>query len=285
MESGLKRLLIIIGVIVVATTIFTIIRSHRAKEKYHEQIKKLETALQLWGDDYQHLLPKKKGDVITVPLRTLKQSNYIENRFVNPKERSIFSNQLLMRIEKKEQGYTYQVLDQDKTMVKDYDDVNKKAPMIILNGKETEYAELNTPYEDLGYQAITLDGKMADDTKLEIWSDGKPVSSVDTSKLATYQITYRVSYAKEDSTITRNVIVRDTQKPSIEMDRVTLKVDEVKDYSLLNDVIIKDNSDAPLKIEISGSLAAIPGRYVLTYKVRDQSNNIREKKRIVRVEE
>lgn len=285
MESGLKKLLIIIGVIIVATTIFTLIRSHRAKEKYREQIKKLEIALKSWGDEYQQLLPKNKGDVITVPLRTLKQSGYIENRFVNPKERSKFSNQLLMRIEKTDRGYTYQVLDQDKTMIKDYDDINKKAPMIILNGKETEYAELNTPYEDLGYQAITLDGKMADEVKLEVRSNGKPVSSVDTSKLATYQITYQVSYAKEDSTITRTVIVRDSQKPSIEMERVTLKVDEVKNYSLLNDVIIKDNSEAPLKVEIEGSLAAIPGRYVLTYKVYDQSNNKREKKRIIRVEE
>lgn len=283
MESGLKKLLIIIAIIILGTSIFSIVRFYRSKEKYKNQIEKLEIALEAWGAEYESFLPTKKGDSIIVPLRTLKQSGYIEERFVNPKTKMQFSNQLLTKIVKKEKGYQYEVLDHYDT-IKDYDETNKIAPMIILNGNETEYAELNEDYEDAGYKAITIDGKNPDEVKIEIRSNGRALFSIDTSKLNTYQIIYHVFYAKEESTITRTVIVRDQKKPTIEMDRLTIKAKEAKNYDLMKGVKIEDNSKTALKTEIEGSLAAIPGRYILVYRVSDQSGNTREKKRIVRVE-
>lgn len=285
MGSGLKKLLITIVIIVVLTTIFSIVQHYHAQKKYKEQIEKLQIALKLWVEKNQELLPKKSGEAIVVPLRTLKQSGLIETRFVNPKERMNFSNQLLMKIEKKGKNYQYKILDQDENMIKDYDDINKKAPMIILKGSEVTYAELNHDYEDAGYEAITLDGKKEDEVKIEITTNGKAVSKVDTSKLGTYQFTYHVSYAKEKSSITRIVVVKDTEKPTIEMERLILEPQQVKSANLLEDITIKDNSNDPLNIEVIGSLSAYPGRYVLTYKVTDASGNFTEKKRIVRVEE
>lgn len=283
MESGLKKLLIIIAIVVLGTSIFSIVRFYKAKEKYKNQIEKLEVALKDWATEYSSFLPQKKGDTITIPLHTLKQSGYIEERFVNPKTKMKFSNQLLMKIVKNEKGYQYEVLD-NSNVIKDYDGTNKRAPMIILKGNETEYAELNEEYKDAGYEAITVDGKKPDEVKIEVRSNGKALFSIDTSKLNTYQITYHVSYAKEESVVTRTVVVRDQKKPTIEMDRLTIKVKDVKNYNLMKGVKVEDNSRSNLKTEIEGALAAIPGRYVLVYRVSDQSGNTREKKRVVRVE-
>lgn len=285
MESGLKRLLIIIGVIVVATTVFSIFRSYNAKKKYKGRIEDLKVALEKWGAEYQEFLPTEKGDTIIVPLRTLKQAGYIDSKFTNPKEKMNFSNQLLMQIEKKEKGYEYTIFDQDKDMVKDYEEVKKQAPMIVMKGKMIEHAELNYPYEDPGYEAITIEGKKPDESKVEIRLEGKVVSRIDTSKARTYQLTYHVSYAEEESTVTRIVIVSDKEKPVIQTDRLTIKPEDAKNINLMNGVMATDNSNEDLKVEIEGSLSSIPGRYVLTYRAIDPSGNVAEKKRVVRVEE
>lgn len=285
MESGLKRLLIVIGIIVVATTIFSVVRSYNAKKKYRAKIEELKVALEKWGTEYQQFLPTKKGETIVVPLRTLKQAGYIDSKFINPREKMNFSNQLLMQIEKKDKGYEYIIFDQDENMIKDYDEVKKQAPMIIMKGKNVEHAELNRPYEDPGYEAVTVDGKKPDDTKEEITTGGKAVPRIDTSKARTYQLTYHVSYAEEESTITRIIVVSDKEKPVIETDRLTVKPEETKNINLMSGVMITDNSNEDLKVEIEGSLSSIPGRYVLTYRAIDSSGNVAEKKRVVRVEE
>lgn len=285
MESGLKRLLIIIGIMILGATIFTLVRGCGSKKKYQEKIEMLETALEKWEKEYQQFLPTKKGETIIVPLRTLKQAGFIEEKFVNPKDRMNFSNQLLMQIEKTDKGYQYTVFDKDENMIKDYETVNKKAPMVIMKGEKITHAELNYPYEDAGYEAITLNGKKPDESKIEITTEGKNVAYIDTSKARTYQLTYHISYAKEESTISRIVVVKDLEKPSIKMERLTLKTNEVKNVNLMNGVVVTDNANEELKVQIEGDLAAIPGRYVLTYRVKDSAGNQTEKKRVVRVEE
>ncbi len=284
MENGLKKLLILIGIIVFAATIFTAVRIHKTNQKYKEQIKKIETALQSWSKEYTNLLPEQEGEMITVPLRTLKQSGYIDENFKNPKTRRRFSNQLLMTIEKKKTNYQFKILDKDKNLIEDYDDINKSAPMVVLKGKNLEYAELNRSYKDKGYKAITADGKEADEVEIEIKKEEKVVSKIDTSKQTTYKLTYRISFAKEDSVITRMIEVKDTEKPKIKMEKLILKIDEVKNFDLMKGVTLEDNSNGKLEVKIKGELASFEGRYVLTYYVTDESSNKSEKKRIVRVE-
>lgn len=285
MESGLKKLLIMIGCIIISATIFTFYRIHKRKQNYKKQIETLEIALQSWAQEYETLLPEKNGESIMVPLKTLKQGGYIKENFKNPKTKHQFSNQLFMKITKQKKGYQYQILDQDKTMIEDYDDINKKAPMVVLNGNEIEYAELNKPYVDPSYKAITSSGKKADEEKIEIRENGKVVSKIDTSRLTTYQLTYRVFYAKEDSTITRTIIVKDTEPPVVTMDRLTVSLEEAKEVDLLTGVSMKDNSNEKLKVNIIGDLASFPGKYILVYQVTDPSGNMTEKKRVIRVEE
>ena len=78
--------------------------------------------------------------------------------------------------------------------------------------------------------------------------------------------------------------VKDTEKPKIKMEKLILKIDEVKNFDLMKGVTLEDNSNGKLEVKIKGELASFEGRYVLTYYVTDESSNKSEKKRIVRVE-
>lgn len=284
MEKGLKKLLIMIGFIFLGTVLFTCYRNTKSNTKYEDQIVHLQSMLKEWGEKNPSFLPPLNQS-ITIPLRTLKQSDLIEEDFTDPKTRRKFSNQLLMQIKKGKKGYEYEVLESYEYMIEDYDDVKKNAPMVVLKGEALEYAELNTKYIDPGFMAITKEGKKEDESHIIITCDEKEVSFLDTSKLATYQITYQVLYAKEKSEVTRTVIVRDTEKPNIEMDRLIVTPDEVQDLNLLKDVKITDNSNGNLSIKTIGTLSSIPGKYVITYQVMDASMNMREKKRVIRVVE
>lgn len=283
MESGLKKLMIMIGIILMSAIIFTLSRHFKSKDKYQAQIDKIETALKSWSEEYHDLLPAK--GTITIPIATLKQSGYLDD-LNNPKTHQHFSNQLLTTITKEKKQYVYKVLDKDSNMVEDYNEVNKKAPMIWLNGKSLEYIELGYPYRENGVVALTTDRKEADEMKTTIKENEKSVSSVDTSKVGTYQITYQASYAKESSSISRIIVVRDTEAPKVKkLERLIITPEQVKELDLLEDVKVEDNSGEKVKTKIIGSLSNIPGKYILTYEFSDSSGNKIEKKRVVRVEE
>jgi len=285
MDDGFKKLLITIGVFIVIALFFTLIRFVKSNDKYKNQIKKIENALKEWGEEYEEFLPQKTGEVITVPLQVLKQSGYIEEGFKNTKTKEKFSNQMLMKITKVKKEYQYEVFDEDENMIKEYDDINKKAPMVVLKGEKVEYAELNKEYEDLGYIAITVDGKKADEVKISIEKDGKAVSRIDTSSAGTYKVTYRTSYAKEDSSITRIVVVRDTEKPEVEMEKLIITLEDVDTLDLMDGVTMKDNSNEELQVKTIGEVKKEIGKYIITYQVSDSSGNMTEKKRVIRVEE
>lgn len=282
MDKTFKKLLIVIGVILLVASIYTLIRFIGGKNKYENQIEKIENALKEWGEKYNDYLPKK-GEIITVSLGSLKQSGYIKSNFRNSKTKEKFSNNLLMTITKEKKEYSYNILEED--VVNDYNEVNEKAPMIILKGTYIEYVELGQPYEEKGYYAVTKDGKEADEFESTIEYNGRNVSYINTNKLGTYNITYRASYAKESTLAYRKVIVRDTEKPIIKMDKLIVKPEEVKTLDLMSGVKITDNSGSDCEVEIIGTVSPNVGKYILTYQATDSSGNVATKKRIVRVEE
>jgi len=282
MDKNFKRLLIIIGIILLIATIYTLIKIFKEKNNYENQIEKIEISLKEWGKQYSNYLPKKE-ETITITLGNLKQSGYIKSNLKNPNTKEKFSNYLLMTITKKNKEYIYDVLEE--SVMEDYNEINEKAPMIILKGNYIEYVELGHPYEEKGYYAFTKDGKEADEFESTIEYEGRNVSYINTNKLGTYNVTYRASYAKEFSTAYRKIIVRDTEKPVVTMNKVILKPEEVKSLDLMKGVKITDNSGSDCKVEIIGTVSPDIGKYILTYQVTDPSGNVAEKKRVVRVEE
>lgn len=143
---------------------------------------------------------------------------------------------------------------------------------IKLIGKD-ETIEVFTKYKDKG---VKIEG-----TKNKV----KITNKVNTNKLGTYTITYKITHLKTTKIIKRKVKVVDTTKPEI-----TLQGNEVTIYQ--NDTYNEpgytatDNYDKDItsKVKVTNNIDNTkPGTYEVTYSVNDSSKNKTEIKRKVNV--
>lgn len=134
--------------------------------------------------------------------------------------------------------------------------------IIKLNGNEVIKVEVNEKYKELG---ATVYG-----TKKNYSIDGK----VDTSKLATYTLTYYVE-TLITRTVERRVIITDTTKPTITLDSKELTIYTYEPYQETTFTAI-DNYDGDLtnKVTITNNVNTnLPGEYKVIYEVTDSSGN------------
>lgn len=134
--------------------------------------------------------------------------------------------------------------------------------IIKLNGNEVIKVEVNEKYKELG---ATVYG-----TKKNYSIDGK----VDTSKLATYTLTYYVE-TLITRTVERRVIVTDTTKPTITLDSKELTIYTYEPYQETTFTAI-DNYDGDLtnKVTITNNVNPnLPGEYKVIYEVTDSNGN------------
>lgn len=191
-----------------------------------------------------------------------------------------------------------------KTTVQD----NEK-PTITLIGEDHMNINVNTDFIDPGVKALdNIDG----DITSKVTKEG----SVDTSKVGTYVITYKVQdKAKNEATIKRTVVVIDTKvtttkvtttkqktttkKPSSTTKRVTAKVTTPPTITLKGESVITIilgstyndpgyyatdcfSNDITSKVSISGNLdTSKEGRYYISYNVTDNYGNKASKTRTV----
>lgn len=143
---------------------------------------------------------------------------------------------------------------------------------IKLIGKD-ETIEVFTKYKDKG---VKIEG-----TKNKV----KITNKVNTNKLGTYTITYKITHLKTTKIIKRKVKVIDTKKPEI-----TLQGNEVTIYQ--NDTYNEpgytatDNYDKDItsKVKVTNNIDNTKaGTYEVTYSVNDSSKNKTEIKRKVNV--
>lgn len=143
---------------------------------------------------------------------------------------------------------------------------------IKLIGKD-ETIEVFTKYKDKG---VKIEG-----TKNKV----KITNKVNTNKLGTYTITYKITHLKTTKIIKRKIKVVDTTKPEI-----TLQGNEVTIYQ--NDTYNEpgytatDNYDKDItsKVKVTNNIDNTkPGTYEVTYSVNDSSKNKTEIKRKVNV--
>lgn len=90
--------------------------------------------------------------------------------------------------------------------------LNKPVITIKMNGKETVHAEAGVYYSDLGAKAYRH-GSIFRFPKKEV--ELQTMSNVNTSELGTYTIEYSAADEKCSASVTRKVIVEDTQPPVI----------------------------------------------------------------------
>lgn len=133
---------------------------------------------------------------------------------------------------------------------------------IKINGKDIKL-EVNTKYKEKGATVIG--------TKNKYTISGK----VNTKKLGTYTLTYKVKMLKTTKKATRKITIIDTTKPEITLtgSDITIYVGETYQEP---GYTITDNYDKDLtnKIIINNTIdSSKAGEYKITYEVSDSSNN------------
>ncbi len=146
--------------------------------------------------------------------------------------------------------------------------------IIKLNGKDEIKVEVNEKYKELG---ATVYG-----TKRNYKITGK----VDTSKLATYTLTYDVE-TLVTRTIERRVIVVDTTKPVITLNNKELIIYTYEPYQETTFTAIDNYSgDLTDKVTITNNVNThIPGEYEVIYEVTDSNGNTGKETRKVIVKD
>lgn len=156
--------------------------------------------------------------------------------------------------------------------------------VIELNGEELVNVEINSEYNDPGVIAKTNKGHAIENIITEITYKKNIVSSVDASKLGTYNIKYSVEYEGVLISTDRKVIVRDTVPPVLNVPAdIEIPISYVDSFDVLKDVSASDNSLEMVDVIVSGNISKLPGEYIITYSAKDSSGNETIVKRRVKV--
>lgn len=139
---------------------------------------------------------------------------------------------------------------------------------MTLNGESKVEIELNQTYQDLKATAQFR--------KKDITNDIKITSNLDTSKIGEYYILYQVKYKNKTESLKRSITVVDKEAPII-----TLNGDdkiELEEGSNFTDPFVTaiDNYDGDItqKVTTEGTVDTNTiGTYMITYHVKDSSNN------------
>lgn len=150
-------------------------------------------------------------------------------------------------------------------------------PTFKLNGEEKVEIEYGTEYKDPGATAKAKFSDISDKITVE--------SNVDTSKIGTYTVTYKVPNNKGYDTYTRTVIVKDTQAPIVTLTgNENVEIDFGKSYEE-EGFSVKDGYDG----EIPNDKVAREERKTengdieIHYMVSDSSSNKADKVRHVKI--
>lgn len=97
--------------------------------------------------------------------------------------------------------------------------LGQKDIFIVINGKVAETVNINAEYKDLGSSACYGYKYLKDKKCVDISSNVKIESNVDTSKDGKYYVKYEYDYGNKKITETREVIVKDILSPVITLNK------------------------------------------------------------------
>lgn len=125
----IMAVIVILGVIglIAVVSVDQTIKSNKEK-MYEMQIENIEDAARTWAVDNIKYLPDDDSEAISIPLLVLKQSGIIEPDIKNPKNDTLFYNDMYIDITYKNGIYSYDVVeDSGQSTTNDLD-----VPVIIL---------------------------------------------------------------------------------------------------------------------------------------------------------
>lgn len=159
--------------------------------------------------------------------------------------------------------------------------INEYSLDLTLNGPGELTLEYGEPYEEQSAYAVYY-GTIFQQEPVPV--DVAIHGQVDTQKTGTYEVTYRAEYEGLTAEAVRRVQVVDTVPPELILNgetEITLEIGadfEEPGYGASDNY----NGDLTAQVEILGDLdAAVPGTYVLTYKVSDESGNVTQATRSI----
>ena len=148
--------------------------------------------------------------------------------------------------------------------------VDDEKPIITLKGENEIIINYKEEYKEAGYTATdNYDGDITDKVTIQ--------NNVDNTKLGNYEVIYKViDSSNNETTIKRNVIVKDTEKPIIKLNRNINSYVILNKNINLNDFTANDNYDGDItdKVTVEGTVNTKKiGLYKILYKVKDSSGN------------
>ncbi|MBR2833949.1 MAG: DUF5011 domain-containing protein [Bacilli bacterium] len=152
-----------------------------------------------------------------------------------------------------------------------------------LNGSYLEYITLGDEYAEDGIESFYNKKDISDDVIISYHKNGEQVSFLDTSKIGEYLVKYTIITPSSKRTIYKTVVVLDDKAPIISFPKKTIiSLDEVSSYDLKKDVNVRDNS-GDVDFSFDNTLEKKAGKYIITYKAKDSSGNVTEKRRVIEV--
>lgn len=192
-------IIIILGIIAtIATPVILRSINQNSETMYSVIENQLIDASKDWAAINSSSLPDVDGEYTVVTLQELKESGLLKLNVKNPRTGKIFSNQSLIRITKKNNNFTHDVITYDLI---DADEVEDDAPIITLNGSQIISLNIGDVYQELGvseYLPISI----------QIIQEGEEVSNIDTSKKGTYTIYYSLVKDNKIGINIRTVIIK-----------------------------------------------------------------------------
>ena len=223
----------------------------------------------------------------------------------NPITNELFPDDYLISIEnvgtkyrnrdkyaKKNGNYLYKIEVEEM----EEDDYILNKPQIYLEGLDRNNNSYTTRINQEGVFTLidpTIYDKNGDEIEdarvtQNILFDGDVVDSVDTSKIGIYKINIVATYEVNDKTyanaLTWNVIIVDTEAPTITIPNNNTITTSTKTFDLMNGVKCIDNS-GKCDITYSGTINyGIRGTYVIEYSAVDDAGNTSTSRRIITIE-
>lgn len=182
----LLGIIVVLGIIAtIATPIVQKTIKQNREKMYNVIVEQLIDSSKDWAAKNSSNLPDEDGESVDVTLGELKESGLLQINVVNPKNNNVFSNQSYVRITRKNNNFTYDVMTYDLV---DADEIEEDAPSINLNGNQVITLSVGEEYSELGaFTGVNTNDK---NVSVQIIKNEKEVSTIDTSEEGTYAVYY-----------------------------------------------------------------------------------------------
>ena len=288
--------------VIVFATVGTAVNDSK-NSVYRTQVNTILSGAYDWALKYPSKLPQNKGDKVYISYLQLIKDGFVDE-LINPKTKEKFPIDLVISIEYTGGNYKYDssksklngsylftlLLDNKSNNLMVKPTINIEGLTPDLDGNYTTKVEIGDNYENYPVSAvenatnITNISEVIFNKKYE--EKHKQEIIVMTNKLGVY---YRYIVAIDDngnsSYIIQNIIIEDTQAPSLTIPENVDIEKTVTSYNLMSGVTCTDNS-GKCNVTTSGEITfGTSGPYTITYIAKDPSGNTTTKTRTIRVNE